>query len=73
MADPGFPVGGVDPLGGMDPRRRHFLAKMYVKMKELDPVGGGDVRPERPLDPPMEPFLDMSETKVITPAGKATG
>ena len=42
MADPGFPVGGgVDPLGwGMDLRHGHFLAKMYVKMKEFGPVGG---------------------------------
>ena len=40
MADPGFPVGGMDPLGGVDPQRRCFSAKMYVKTKELDPAGG---------------------------------
>ena len=47
MADPGFPVGGCGPIrgvwthwGGVDPQCRHFFAKMYVKMKELDPVGG---------------------------------
>ena len=37
VADPGFPVGG----GGTNLRCIHFLAKMYVKMKEIDPVGGG--------------------------------
>ena len=32
---------GVDPLrGGVDLRRRRFLLKMYVKTKELGPVGG---------------------------------
>ena len=51
MADPGFPVGGgVDPLGGMDPWRRHFSVNMYAKMKELDPVGTRHA----PLDPPVE-------------------
>ena len=41
MVDPGFPVGGVDLLeGGVDPRYGHFSAKMYVKTKELGPVGG---------------------------------
>ena len=34
VADPGFPVGGVDLRSG------HFLPRMYAKMKELDPVGG---------------------------------
>ena len=34
VADPGFPVGGANL------RRLHFLAKMYVKTKEIDPVGG---------------------------------
>ena len=32
--------GGADPLGGPNLRRIHFLAKTYVKMKEIDPVGG---------------------------------
>ena len=40
VADPGFPVGGVHLLGDVDLRRRHFLPKMHVKMKELDPIGG---------------------------------
>ena len=47
VADPGFPVGGVAPVrGGVDLRRGHFLVKMYVKTKELGPIGS--------LDPPME-------------------
>ena len=49
VADPGFPVGG----GGVDLQRRCFSVKMYAKMKELGPIGGG-VRPSRPPpDPPM--------------------
>ena len=49
VADPGFPVGGADPLGGggSDLRRWSFSAKMYAKTKELGTVGGD------PLDPPM--------------------
>ena len=46
MADPGFPVGGVHLLGGMDSRRRYFLPEMYAKTKELGPKGG--VRRARP-------------------------
>ena len=43
------------PLGGANLRRRCFLAKTYVKMKELDPVGGEKARTggAPPLDPPM--------------------
>ena len=48
VADPGFPIGGVDLLGGhvdplggsVDPRCGHFSPKMCAKMKELGPVGG---------------------------------
>ena len=35
-----FPLGGAEPLGGTNLQRGNFLAKMYAKMKELDPVGG---------------------------------
>ena len=44
VADPGFPVGrgvALSRWGGTNLRRRCFLAKTDVKMKELDPVGGG--------------------------------
>ena len=41
MADPGFSVGGAPTRwGGADLRCVHFLAKTYVKTKEIDPVGG---------------------------------
>ena len=49
VADPGFPVGGGAPTrwgggggggGGANLRCVHFSAKTYVKMKEIDPVGG---------------------------------
>ena len=49
VADPGFSVGGADPLGGADLQRVHFLVKTNAKTKEMDPVGG---RRRRPLDPP---------------------
>ena len=41
VVGPGFPVGGMDLLGGRDLQCGHFLVKMYAKMKELDAVGGG--------------------------------
>ena len=45
VADPGFPIGGVPTRwGGADLQRVHFLAKMYVKTKEIDPVGGAHRR-----------------------------
>ena len=39
--------------GGANLRRVHFSAKTYVKMKEIDPVGG-EARRGAPLDPPMD-------------------
>ena len=42
MADPGYPIGGAPThLGGANLLWVHFLAKMYVKMKEIGSVGGG--------------------------------
>ena len=42
VADPGFPVGGgVDLVGGgVDSRGGYVLKILYVKMKELGPLGG---------------------------------
>ena len=55
MADPGFPVGGRAPIrGGVDLRYEHFSVKMYAKMKELGPIGGGVCLARPPLDPPMQ-------------------
>ena len=39
--------GRAPTRGGMDLRRGHFLVKMYVKMKELGPIGEG-MRPGWP-------------------------
>ena len=40
MADPGFPMGGTNPVEeGADVPHRHFLEKK-TKMKELGAVGG---------------------------------
>ena len=45
--------GGHGPARGrMDLRPGCFLAKMYAKMKEFGPIGGG-MHLARPLDPPM--------------------
>ena len=42
MADPGFPIGGHQPVReAIDLQRGHFLVKMYAKTKELGPAGGG--------------------------------
>ena len=49
--------GGMHPLGGgVDLRRRRFSVKMYAKMKELGPIGGG-VRPARPPRPANALYL----------------
>ena len=49
--DPGFSVGGggVGPFwGGFGLQHGHFSVKMYVKTKELGPVGGGVHQHTRP-------------------------
>ena len=42
MADPGFPIGGRGPRrgGGVDSRGGYVSENLYVKMKELGPLGG---------------------------------
>ena len=66
MADPGFPIGGACTHWGVgvDLRRRHFSVKMYAKMKELGPIGGG-VCPATPLPRSANDheFLDVDEIK----------
>ena len=47
MADPGFPVGGVDLVGGVDSQGGYVSEILYVKTKESGPLGG--VRRARPL------------------------
>ena len=47
-----FPYRGRAPIrGGVDLRHGHFLVKMYVKTKELGPMGA--CAEHAPLDPPM--------------------
>ena len=54
MADPGFPVGGVDLVGGGADSRGSYISKiLYVKTKELGPLGGARAG-RAPLDPPMK-------------------
>ena len=46
MADPGFPVGwGANPLEGRQPPTHTLFCKTYAKMKEMDPIGGGERAP----------------------------
>ena len=46
VADPGFPTGGAPThWGGANLQCVHFLAKMYAKTKEIDPVGGAPAAP----------------------------
>ena len=54
VADPGFPVGGgVDLVGGgVDSRGGYVLKIMYVKTKELGPLGEAHTGCA-PLDLPM--------------------
>ena len=42
VADPGFPIGGGMDLigGGVDSRGGYVLKILYVKTKELGPLGG---------------------------------
>ena len=41
MADPGFPIGGHGPhRGALTPKVAMFHKNLYVKMKELGPLGG---------------------------------
>ena len=65
MADPGFAMGGGGACthwGGMDLRHRHFLVKMYAKMKELGPIGGG-MHLACPLDLPMPFYLHANNSR----------
>ena len=53
--------GGVDLVGGGVDSRGSYVSKiLYVKMKELGPLGGGARRARPPLDPPMTSVLQTS-------------
>ena len=65
VVDPGFPVGGaLTHWGGTNLRHVHFLAKTYVKMKEIDPVGG-----RAPAAPPGSANGAAEEIKEKYPNG----
>ena len=51
--------------GGMDLRHRRFSAKMYVKTKELGPVGGGGGRAPGTPPPPDSPMYIVSLVYLI--------
>ena len=53
VADPEFPIGGVDLMGGVDSRGGYVSKILYVKIKESGPLGGGGVPRAHPLDLPM--------------------
>ena len=64
-ADPGFPIGGADLLGGSaNLRCGHFLAEMYVKTKELGSVGG--MHQWCLLDPPLVLELQHTHKHTLT-------
>ena len=51
--------------GGTNLRRGCFVAKMYAKMKELDPVGGRMLAVLPPLDLPMFTHLPFIVTTLL--------
>ena len=53
MTDPGFPVGGVDLVGGADSRGGYISKMVCVEMKESGSLRGGACTGHAPLDPPM--------------------
>ena len=59
VADPEFPVGGVDLMGGgaWTPEAVTFRKVCMSKRKNLNPLGGRGVRQARPLDPPMQRII----------------
>ena len=75
MADPGFPVGGgVDLVGGGVDSRGGYVSKiLYVKMKELGPLGGA--RPARapPRSANAFELLNFDEIARTADHGKTTG
>ena len=43
MVDPGFQVGGVDLVGGVESQGSYISKILYVKTKESGPLEGGGV------------------------------
>ena len=67
VADPGFPMGGMDPLGGCGPPTwvlfGENVCKNVCENERVGSCGEGGVRPARALDPPME-WLNQWITEV---------
>ena len=40
VADPGFPIGGANLIGGVNSRRGYISKNLYIEMKESGPLGG---------------------------------
>ena len=64
-----FPlVGALSHWGGTNLQHRCFSAKMYVKTKELDPVG--ERAGSNPLDPPMVSTKMCPHWRLVPPMGQ---
>ena len=65
MVDPGFPIGdgGAKPLGGVLTSDEGAFWQKHVKMKELDPIWGGGMCWQCPMDLPM--LLHQNWTGVV--------
>ena len=59
VADPGFPIGGVDLVEDVDSQGDYISRILYVKTKESGPLGRG-ARWARPLDLPMDVTFFMN-------------
>ena len=57
VADPGFDVGGGTNLVGEEVPTPDVSKNLYVKMKELGPLGRGGCTGCAPLDPPMHQWV----------------
>ena len=65
VADPGFPTGGIDFIGGIDSRGGYVSKILYVEMKKSGPLGGH--APGSPLDLPMPSIVGSGGTSGTHP------
>ena len=66
VANPGFPLGGVDLVGGGIDSRGSYISKIvYVEMKESGPLGV-ERAPGTPLDPTMNRVLVIFFVKFMS-------
>ena len=66
VADPGFPVGGANLIGGgANSRGGYVLKNLYVKMKESGPLGGvhtGGAPPDPPVNHDLKVCKKLRKT-----------